>query len=289
MTETSSNTSPPFPWRNHSEDELIKEFQRLQRYHQKDPCSTLLTRNCIGYLCSNQFFQYQRMRAKTQGKVPGIDLWNRRHEHLISSHQAEKKRRDLFNYFCFYGYVPAQFPPNIALSVYQYFKATHVLDPFAGWGDRCLAAMAYGIHYTGIDSNIHLESCYDNMISFFQPHTSSDIQMHYQNMEDVDWSDVPYDLVFSSPPFWDDTHRLFEEYLHFPVKEYSVFLELLARMFTRIRPGTWIALHLFEHMYTDLSEIVGECQLTLTYRSAGNKKRRDNMNSVYCWNQCNGC
>jgi 16S rRNA G966 N2-methylase RsmD len=288
MTDTPSDAPPPFPWRNHSNEDLIKEFQRLQRYHQKDPCSTLLTRNHIGYLCSNQFFQYERMRTKTRGHPIALEVWNARSQHLkdlwISS-----ARGNLFDYISFYTYAPSQFPPNIALSVYQYFKATHVLDPFAGWGDRCIAAMALGIHYTGIDSNINLEPCYNNMISFFQPHTSSDIHMHYENMDNVDWSDVPYDLVFSSPPFWENRSRLFDVYHHIPVTEYTTFIDMLSRMFTRIKPGTWIALHIPEHMYTDLSRTVGECQLTLTYRSAGNKKRRDNMNSIYCWNQCNGC
>jgi 16S rRNA G966 N2-methylase RsmD len=288
MTDTPSDTSPPFPWRNHSEEDLIKEFQRLQRYCQKDSCSTLLTRNCIGYLCSNQFFQYERMRTKTHGSWTGVDLWHQRSQHLIEI-CSSRKRRDLFNFVAFYTYIPSQFPPNIAMSVYQYFKATHVLDPFAGWGDRCIAAMAYGIHYTGIDSNINLEPCYDNMISFFQPYTDSAIQMHYQNMADIDWSDVPYDLIFSSPPFWDDRGRLFDVYHHLPVTEYTTFIGLLSRMFTRIKPGVWIALHIPEHMYVDLSRTVGECQLTLTYRSAGNKKQKNNMNSIYCWNQCNGC
>jgi 16S rRNA G966 N2-methylase RsmD len=288
MTETPSDTSPPFPWRNHSEDELIKEFQRLQRYHQKDACSTLLTRNHIGYRCSNQFFQYERMRAKTRGNVSGVEMWEEQSEHLIKLYNPLVSY-DYFHLISFYAHTPSQFPPNIALSVYQYFKATHVLDPFAGWGDRCLAAMALGIHYTGIDSNIKLGPCYNNMISFFQSHTTSAIQMHYENMDNVDWSDVTYDLIFSSPPFWDNAHRLFDEYNHIPVTEYSVFIDMASRMFTRIRPGVWIALHIPEHMYVDVSQIVGECQLTLTYRSAGNKKRRDNMNSIYCWNQCNGC
>ena len=52
---------------------------------------------------------------------------------------------------------PAQFPPFLAGQIYKYFDATNILDPYAGWGDRCIAAMALDINYIGIDSNTHLE------------------------------------------------------------------------------------------------------------------------------------
>lgn len=45
------------------------------------------------------------------------------------------------------------FPQEVADLCFQYFMrdATHVFDPFAGWGERHLAAKKFGKSYTGYD------------------------------------------------------------------------------------------------------------------------------------------
>ena len=94
---------------------------------------------------------------------------------------------------------------------YSYFGTTHVLDPYAGWGNRCLGAMASGIDYTGIDSNPGLQKPFQEMMSYF--YTNSKITFYSGKSEQVlksfDMKDI--DLIFTSPPYWKNG-KLMEKY-----------------------------------------------------------------------------
>ena len=63
---------------------------------------------------------------------------------------------------------PAQFPASLARACFLHFGATKVLDPFAGWGNRLLAAASCGIEYIGCEQNLHLESAYCDLIEFMK-------------------------------------------------------------------------------------------------------------------------
>lgn len=68
-------------------------------------------------------------------------------------------------------------------------------------GDRCLAAIALGLDYIGIDSNINLTLSYNQMCSFFP--IESKIQILFDQCEKVNIDNFDFDLVLSSPPFWE--------------------------------------------------------------------------------------
>ena len=74
------------------------------------------------------------------------------------------------------------------------------LDMSAGWGDRLLAAMALDMDYIGFDPNIELQPGHNEMISSF-----GDPKRHriiYEPFEKATIPDGPYDVVFSSPPYF---------------------------------------------------------------------------------------
>lgn len=100
----------------------------------------------------------------------------------------------------------SNFPITMALNVYRYFKPKYVLDFSAGWGDRLIAAMAYGCHYRGVDPNKNMSKKYKEMINFFDKSENkySVEKIGFENYdvkEDEKWGE--YDLVFTSPPFFD--------------------------------------------------------------------------------------
>ena len=63
---------------------------------------------------------------------------------------------DLFGIIVFLNKAPSQFSIITACWTYKFFNANTVLDPFSGWGDRCIAAMSMNVDYTGCDSNDNL-------------------------------------------------------------------------------------------------------------------------------------
>ena len=87
------------------------------------------------------------------------------------------------------------FKPFTTKYLCSHFKATSVLDPCAGWGGRLLGARSLKLDYTGIDTNINLKENYDKMIALYGGH------MIYKNCLDVDFKDIDYDFVITSPPY----------------------------------------------------------------------------------------
>lgn len=98
-------------------------------------------------------------------------------------------------------YNAAQFKPAVALAVIRHFRAKSVLDPCAGWGDRLAAACAAGVQYLGVDPNTENHIGYAAILARYG---------HEGRQKTVDSCfedfDVPhgcFDLVFTSPPYFD--------------------------------------------------------------------------------------
>ena len=182
-----------------------------------------------------------------------------------------------------YGTV-CQFKPYVAKYIYWHFNATHVLDPCAGWGDRCVAAMATGIDYTGVDTNLTLCKPYHKMIGHFQERSKSKVNMLFQQSEGVDFGTIaPYDLIFTSPPY-----KKVERYVHMP--EYDDFVEefllpVTQNAWKHLQPSGVMALNMPAVLYESIRPIFREAQCIpmpianrFSWKSA--KKQHE---IIYCW------
>ncbi len=93
--------------------------------------------------------------------------------------------------------------PNIIIAMIQLFGAKSVLDFSAGWGDRLIGAMAADVdYYCGIDPNPCLHPNYQEMIKFFGK-SSKKFVMIESTIEDAKLPDKEFDLIFTSPPYFD--------------------------------------------------------------------------------------
>jgi hypothetical protein len=249
-----------FPFREYRDDELTEEFLRLRNARLE------LKRSNVGYKCSNAFFQEERMNSSSLTKLNGLDFW-RANKEYIKEYARSKNRTDLFTVIQFLNHIPSQFPPSVAAYLYVRFRARHVLDPFAGWGDRCLAAMALNIDYTGIDSNLDLAPCFRSMVNYY-PHDSS-VSMFFDSFENVDTATLDFDFVLSSPPFWELSGALSEVYEHMPNKDYSSFIRLFGKFIKRYRKKAVCCFYMPKHMAEDLEV---KYSGRMEYTGIGNKK-----------------
>jgi len=99
------------------------------------------------------------------------------------------------------------FKPAIALSIYKTLlpiSRLNVLDPTMGWGGRLIAAAAANVHsYTGIDSNLKLQTPYRKMIDFLErAGTKTHIQCHFMDALHFNYSALNYNMVLTSPPYY---------------------------------------------------------------------------------------
>ncbi len=269
-----------FPWRSYTKEKLFHEFSRLCKIVKKE-VRLPIKRSYIGYLCSNYFFQKERLNTPGNSgkKLSTIDYWNTNQGKKIIISCAKKNNRDIFNSAVFISRAPAQFSPVAAACIYKYFDAKHVLDPYAGWGDRCLAAMALGIKYTGIDSNPNLQDPFSRMIEQFS--SGDKINIINDKTENVDLESISYDLIVSSPPFWKNGYQV-ECYMNC-IDDYKYFLanSLIPLIRKGLSKRVKICLHLPQQMYQDLVEVFKKPSLVININKTTQTKNNKDM--VYCW------
>jgi hypothetical protein len=148
------------------------------------------------------------------------------------------------------------FKPTMAARIYDQYKPTAVLDVCAGWGGRMLGAMARNIHYTGIDTNFDLKPAYDEMIQTLNP--SKPPTMIWGDALEQDFSQINYDLVLTSPPYWEsglmETYRNMQNSWRTEEEFYQNFLiPLLNKCRTFIRRQGKVCFNISPKMYDKLT------------------------------------
>jgi hypothetical protein len=152
------------------------------------------------------------------------------------------------------------FMPMYAKSIYEYFGATTVLDPCAGWGDRLCGALASTCvkRYVGFDPNQNLVSGYKKIQQDFGHHVEmedpakkyvkfdSDHEIYslpFENSDSVLREDEQFDFAFTSPPFFD-----YEEYSAENPKYKNWYKEFYEPLFLftekRLQTGAFFAVHI---------------------------------------------
>lgn len=235
-----------FPFRQYDDAKLLAEFASLKKLE-----NSVLKKRRTGYRCSNAFFQFERLNTPSFSHKSCLEFWAMNKCKVIEYHKNSTRSGDLQGAVQFLNHAPAQFPPNVAMWFYRYFGATTVFDPFAGWGDRCLAAMALDINYIGVDSNRALFEPYKQMIRFY-PHTGR-IRLFCKPVETVDATKHDFDLIFTSPPFW-KKGSLVENYGGMTEKNYRDFLEniLIPLIMLGQRRGVPVCLYIPSEMANDI-------------------------------------
>ena len=167
----------------------------------------------------NKFVDYftfnERLETTGSKGISFWEFWENKSEYMKKNYIKNllkyfKKRgdtiavRNLYYIFKLYFGSVGIFKPVIAMSIYNRFKPTSILDFTMGWGGRLVGAAALDIpKYTGIDLNKNLEKPYREMEKTLKElGTSTDIKLIFQDALKVDYSKLDYDMVFTSPPYY---------------------------------------------------------------------------------------
>lgn len=194
------------------------------------------------------------------------------------------------------------FKSTTAKYLYKKYKAKSVLDPTAGWGGRMLGAWSLGIDYTGIDTNIEMIPAYDAMIAFlaeetgfdnalFEVDNGSNLKMIWQSCLDVDFSEINYDFVLTSPPYinleiyehmelWDSDTAFYKEF----------FIPLWQKCCDNIKKGGHVAFNISPKMYEDavknglpLCHEEEDLLQQMGQRANDLKKGKKKQDKIYVW------
>ena len=232
------------------------------------PCADINQAAKIGNAAMDHYFFRHRLAAKTKRHISYYEWirtdWQRNEsEHrFYKFNLAQGKTPDKARYAVFRLYYGAihGFKPLVAKWMYcTYQPRIAVLDFSAGWGGRCLGAMALGIPYIGIDTNVDLRPVYERMVKELDPSPSlrGTVSMHFQDSAATDFAKFRYDMVFTSPPYF-KTVQPVEGYAHMP--HYADRADFNARFlfpvvrstYTNLARGGTYALNIPDDMYAEI-------------------------------------
>lgn len=198
-----------FPYYNlvKKPEEIRKNFERLKKYNPKQPSDelnyVLNFKNDEQLLRITDYFsEIVRVRCPFSKNISVYDWYQQNKEKIIKELGEVVKYNDIDYYIWKRTKLCSNFPTIMALKVLKIFKVKRWLDPSSGWGDRLVSAIAYGCEYQGYDPNKSLETSYNNIIDFFGADKKK-INIKHEPFEKAKVKTNYYDLVFTSPPFFD--------------------------------------------------------------------------------------
>jgi len=126
-----------------------------------------------------------------------------------------------------------------------------ILDPSAGWGDRLVAACAFGAdQYHGYDPNSELREPYDTILEKFGPRKAGRYSVTTGRFEAATVPAESYDIVHTSPPFFDledypaeggntaRQHPVYQDWLN------DFYEPYLKKAWNALRPGGYYCLYI---------------------------------------------
>lgn len=199
--------------RHYSRDEIERDFSKLVEIgcKAKHQSNKKLTGNRV----VDAFTFTERLNTIGSKGISFYEFWQTRNKYSRKNYVkkyiefANKQHKQTpekvwYNLYRFYFTSINCFRPLVAMEYYCMFSPKCVLDMTAGWGGRLVGACALNIpKYIGIDNNPALEKPYKKMVEFLRPHTKTEMDIRIENALDVDYSKLEYDMVFTSPPYYD--------------------------------------------------------------------------------------
>lgn len=242
--------------------------------------------------CGNKFlyhFQIDNLcRTKTANGTSLFDimsdetLYAKLHKNMQSLKRTGSEAEKMLEAWRINGAV-VFFKPFTAKYLYSFFKATHVLDPTAGWGGRMLGAIALGISYTGIDTNEALKKPYEDMLALLHKENPK-VKMYWESCLTVDFSKIDYDYVLTSPPYIN--LEIYQGMTPFESKTYfykEFLIPLINKCRQNIKRNGTTSFNISPAMYADLLANGYEeahQQIDLLQQTRFGKHRSD---KIYCW------
>jgi 16S rRNA G966 N2-methylase RsmD len=195
--------------------QAVESFRKLKQ----TGCKTQKPKSRIGNDFVDYFTHLERLHTVGNKGIDFFDFYEHRNIHkkqkyiqkMLDFYRKDRGLDDkdprvwkyIFNMY--FGAVHI-FKPLNAVEIYCKFKPTSILDFTMGWGGRMIAAVALGIpRYTGIDLNTNLKSAYNDMVKTLKTAGEMEntvVDLRFQDALTVDYSQIDYDMVFTSPPYY---------------------------------------------------------------------------------------
>jgi len=185
-----------------------QQNQKQQYYIIKSAWNDNIELNSL----TDYFTEPCRIQCTFKNRQSPLEYWNKNRQSILASLKNKHQQSTIHNLQeeIYIRNKPCNnFRISVCLEVLNLFKPKKWLDISAGWGDRLLSALLYAQlntqfqMYCGVDPNPCLHPYYQEMIQTFTTTKKANYILIQDGFETAKLPDTKFDLVFSSPPFFD--------------------------------------------------------------------------------------
>jgi 16S rRNA G966 N2-methylase RsmD len=174
--------------------------------------------------------------------------------------------------------------PLSCMEIYTKYKANRVLNFCAGWGGSTVAAAALNLDaYYGIEINENLSPCYDKMISYLKTKSTTTVEIHICDAVQFDYTNIEYDLVFSSPPYY--FLEKYENNVKYDSKkdmDLKFYKPVFLKTYNGLQKGGHYIINICKEVYDNvLKELFGEAHEIFPLKKS--KRQNEYTEMVYVW------
>jgi len=278
-----------------TKEEAISDFEKLKQIG----CDTKKKFSKVGNNTVNYFTIEQRLETIGNKKWSFYDVW-KNHAKIAREYPYVKKilahYAKNYNtypqikiwkriYDIYYGSITI-FRPLQAMEIYCRFKPTSILDFTMGWGGRLVGACALGIQkYIGIDNNKQLQEPYRKMVSMLETVSQTKIELLFQDALNIDYSKMKYDMVLTSPPYY-NLEFYGNKYEPKDKEEWnSTFYEpIIEKTYKYLQRGGYYCLNLPIEIYDNVAKkILGACRVKIQMKKFKRTTGRQYNEFIYVW------
>ena len=174
--------------------------------------------------------------------------------------------------------------PLNCMEMYTKYKAKRVLNFCAGWGGSAVAAAALNLDaYYGVEINSDLKQPYDNMIKFLETKCATKFENTIADAVEVDYSNMNYDTVFSSPPYYFlEKYANNVKYSSKKEMDDKFYRPLFAKTYNGLQSGGHYIINVCKEVYDNvLKGLLGDANESFPLKKS--KRQNNHTEMVYVW------
>lgn len=277
----------------------IADFIKLRDSVQCDNIADIRPRNRFGANFVDFFTMSRRLATVGKEGISFYEFWSRKSEYkkkryiqnILDSYKERGSNQNELQIFwrmfsLYFGAINI-FKPVIAMNVYCRYKPTSVLDMTMGWGGRLVGCAALNIpKYTGIDLNIRLERPYEEMVAALKPYTTTQFALYFKSALDVDYSKIDYDLVLTSPPYYDTEQYEGQPTMDKDTWDSEFYTPLFERTWKHLNRGGHYCLNIPVEIYERVAKkVLGPADELLPMPKGPRTKEEKYKEFIYVWSK----
>jgi hypothetical protein len=172
------------------------------------------------------------------------------------------------------------------MDYYCRFRPNSVLDMTMGWGGRLVGACALDVpKYIGIDANVHLRGPYKQMTKFLASQCKTKVELYFQDALTVDYTQLDYDMVLTSPPYYNiEKYNSVESYTQKDEWDAVFYRPLFLRTYKSLKRGGHFCLNIPVELYERVCvRLMGDAQMRFELKKESRSKSDTYKEYVYVW------